>query len=279
MFSEVPTDLDYAMQLMSERIARGLPVRPPRRRRKRDVAGKFGNSAVSLLSPNASSLSLNVTERDEMNDDDDDERTTKEGRDWVRDAVKAVDTGKSWIGDGMKLVKDIKVMTGSKTRSFVLLKFATKGIPSGTYPSKQGLFTQPETDIDTHRKFSITRCNGSRINVILVAFLAQHTKYGPGLLTLTSAALFFAPFVSRSTPSTPQPSSSEPNNATTSAKVSFAMSAIRGVKKTGAFSVRGIAVRWADEQGQEREERFLWVRGREEAFARLVGTERRWLRV
>lgn len=54
---------------------------------------------------------------------------------------------------------------------------------------------------------------------------------------------------------------------------------MRGVKKTGAFSVRGLAIRWADERAQEREERFLWVRGREEAFARLVGAERRWLRV
>ena len=96
------------------------------------------------------------------------------------------------------------------------------------------------------------------------AFLAQHTKLGPGLLTLTSTTLFFAPFVSRATaaasPSLQASGSSPP--APAAAKLTVALSDVRGVKKTGAFSVRGLAVRWADEREQEREERFLWVRGR-----------------
>lgn len=108
-FSEVPTDPDYAIQLMSERLARGLPVRPPPRRRKRDAATKFGKSAASLLSPSSSSLSLNMSEQDRESNNDDDQASKGERRDWVRDTVAAVDTGKSWIGDGVQLVKGIKV--------------------------------------------------------------------------------------------------------------------------------------------------------------------------
>lgn len=103
----MPTDTDYAMHLMAERVACGLPVRPTPRHRKRAVVGAFGRSAVSLVSPNASTLSLGTTSENlaggSRNVDQDEVRDGS--RDWVRDAVKAVDTGKAWWGDGVKLMK------------------------------------------------------------------------------------------------------------------------------------------------------------------------------
>jgi GRAM domain-containing protein 4 len=89
--------------------------------------------------------------------------------------------------------------------------------------------------------------------------LAQHAK-GPGLITLTAGILFFTPLVH------------------SSGKLNIPLANIRGIKKTGA--VKGMSIRWIDEEQQERVERFMWVRGRDEAFARLIGAGTRgWVRV
>jgi len=66
------------------------------------------------------------------------------------------------------------------------------------------------------------------------------------------------------------------------AKVIIAFSDLRGVKKTGLL--QGLSLRWAestqDDNGTEKEERFIWVGNRDELFARLIGPNgRRWLKV
>jgi hypothetical protein len=65
------------------------------------------------------------------------------------------------------------------------------------------------------------------------------------------------------------------------AKVTIAFSDLRGVKKTGLL--QGLSLRWAetqDDNGTEKEERFIWVGDRDELFARLIGPNgQRWLKV
>lgn len=92
-----------------------------------------------------------------------------------------------------------------------------------------------------------------------IAFPAQRNT-APGLITLTPATFVFTPLLS------------------TTAKVTIPLTALRGVKKTGLF--KGLSMRWvADASGEEHEERFRWVGGRDELFARLIGTDgRRWLK-
>jgi hypothetical protein len=54
---------------------------------------------------------------------------------------------------------------------------------------------------------------------------------------------------------------------------------IRRVKKIGALGARGLTLEWEDDSGAIKKERFWWVHGRDEAFARLVGGQKRWVRV
>lgn len=59
-------------------------------------------------------------------------------------------------------------------------------------------------------------------------------------------------------------------------KLAIALDDIRGVKKTGAM--KGLHVRWVH-AGGEKVEKFFLVRGRDEAFARLVAVQKRWHRI
>ncbi|KAJ3857779.1 hypothetical protein EV368DRAFT_29378 [Lentinula lateritia] len=92
------------------------------------------------------------------------------------------------------------------------------------------------------------------------AFPCQHTS-SPGLLTFTQDMLFFNPI------------------ASTRTKVAIPLADIRAVKKTGLL--KGLTVKWIDATNDEhREEVFPWVGGRDEIFARLIGTDaKRWMKV
>ena len=92
---------------------------------------------------------------------------------------------------------------------------------------------------------------------IPIAFPAQ--RKGPGLITLTDAALYYTSLAS-----------SKP-------ELSINLKDVLAVKKSGV--TRGLKIRWVEtESGEEREERFLWVGDRDNLFARLVGWNgRRWL--
>jgi len=79
---------------------------------------------------------------------------------------------------------------------------------------------------------------------------------------MTYRAFFFTPLISQN------------------AKLIIPLSAVKGVKKTGLL--KGLYIRWSDptDDSEQREEKFVWIRGRDELFARLVGTEgRKWIKV
>jgi len=64
-------------------------------------------------------------------------------------------------------------------------------------------------------------------------------------------------------------------------KISLSLAAVKGVKKTGFL--KGLSLRWSEtlnETQELKEEKFMWIGGRDELFARLVGTDgRRWIKV
>jgi hypothetical protein len=110
----VPTDTDYAMELMAERVAKGLDVRPSSKvRRKRRIAK--GHKAGS---PSASSLSLatpgnrSQVRLGEDNDSDEDDQEPPQGRrrkrDWVKTAVKAAAASRAWVDEGKQLVRSFR---------------------------------------------------------------------------------------------------------------------------------------------------------------------------
>ena len=97
-----------------------------------------------------------------------------------------------------------------------------------------------------------------------IAYPAQYNA-SPGLLTITPRKLLFTPLTS------PRP------------KLQFPLDSICLLKKAGAM--KGLHIQWRDHDSGESEaeihvEKFLWVGGRDEVFARLVGWGgRRWLKV
>lgn len=66
------------------------------------------------------------------------------------------------------------------------------------------------------------------------------------------------------------------------ARIIIPLIGLRGVKKTGLL--KGVSLRYKEQSpgGEivEKEERFRWVGGRDELFARLVGVDgRQWTKV
>jgi len=95
------------------------------------------------------------------------------------------------------------------------------------------------------------------------AYPAQ-SRSTTGLLTVTSTLLYFTPALS------------------VNAAVEIPMHALRSAKKSDLLKIKGLKIRWVDaaSNNAEKEEHFIWVGGRDELFARLVGYgEGRWLKV
>ena len=98
-------------------------------------------------------------------------------------------------------------------------------------------------------------------SIVSIAYPAQYNA-SPGLLTITPRKLLFTPLAS------PRP------------KLPLGLDSICRVKKAGALN--GLHVQWRGrtDEGSEEEahvEKFLWIGGRDEVFARLVGWGgRRW---
>lgn len=93
-----------------------------------------------------------------------------------------------------------------------------------------------------------------------IAYPAQCKS--PGLITLTDDQLLFTPLHSLSP------------------TIKIDLKTLIGVKRSGI--AKGLKLGWTEVQEDgtttEREERFLWVAGRDELFARLVGSQSgRWL--
>lgn len=192
-FADVPTDAEYAMELISQRVAAGLDVRPSRlpRAKQRDQKGQDDGEPEP-----------DTVERQAAQKQDKDVNWKKWGE---RAAV-----GMTWAEDGKRL-------------------FTAGQWPNG---ADRTASTAPYSSSQTH------------------TFPAQHTS-APGLITLTAQTMFFTPLMA------------------STAKVEIPLSNLRGVKKkSGIFTA--LTVSWVDEQGNGREEKFRWVGGRDELFARLV---------
>ncbi|KAF8213060.1 hypothetical protein K438DRAFT_1803338 [Mycena galopus ATCC 62051] len=194
-FADVPTDAEYAMELISQRVAAGLPIRPvrpprtkARDKKKRDGDGEGKNAAAQL----------NVEEKDKEVD-------------WKRWGERAA-VGMSWVEDGKR------IFTGRPRPERTNTAASLKTVETHTFP-------------------------------------AQHTS-APGLITLTEETLYFTPLMA------------------STAKLEIPLTSLRGVKKkSGLFTA--LTISWVDDQANGREEKFRWVGGLDELFARLVATRKR----
>ncbi|TFK57092.1 hypothetical protein OE88DRAFT_1650667 [Heliocybe sulcata] len=202
----LPTDADYAMDLISQRVARGLDVRPSNKR--------HGSSNPAVSTPSLA---------EQPGDVDNNAKWKKWG--------ERVAHGKAWIEGGRQLLKG---QEWSRTGSWPP--------PGPLIPNLAFAHSAPDLHVETH------------------TFPAQHAK-APGLITLTTASFFFTSLLS------------------STAKVTIPLSSIRAVKKAGP--TKGLHIRWYDEHTEaEQEDKFAWVGGRDELFARLVGWQgRRWIRI
>ncbi|KAI0052885.1 hypothetical protein FA95DRAFT_1586455 [Auriscalpium vulgare] len=92
-------------------------------------------------------------------------------------------------------------------------------------------------------------------------FPSNHTS-GPGLITLTTKALYFTAL------------------ASTSPKITIPVESVTGIKKSGLL--KGLTISWcakSDEGNEDRTEVFRWIGGRDEVFARLLGSNgRKWVK-
>ncbi|KAH8120143.1 hypothetical protein DFH11DRAFT_1558537 [Phellopilus nigrolimitatus] len=231
LFENVPTDAEYAMELISQRISRGEDIRPPSskppkaRKSKKPTKDRKSKSTTDLTEDEmiaeadvASSGESTAT----VESDKGKSPTSRPGEvDWRKWGERAAHM-KSWAAQGTRLVPDSEV--------------------------------RPSDPMEK-------------------TFLAHH-KGSPGTLTLTRTRLFFTSITS------------------TRSNTSILLDDVRGVKKFGISAVPGLSIKWhrspdsgsyseGSAEGSELvEEKFRWVGGRDEVFARLVGWGgRRWLKV
>ncbi|KAJ3863072.1 hypothetical protein EV359DRAFT_43878 [Lentinula novae-zelandiae] len=222
-FQDVPTDAEFAMEVISRRIAAGLDVNPSKRSSQQSRPSPVALGEIKT--DDATSSSAPTTPGGNK---------PEKGKDvdWKKWGERAA-IGKAWIAD-KKLVKKPDV-----------------SVSHGIFP----LSLTPEHTVS----FRVISSQPS-VAHLLSAFPCQHTS-SPGLLTFTQDMLFFNPI------------------ASTRTKVAIPLADIRAVKKTGLL--KGLTVKWIDATNDEhKEEVFPWVGGRDEIFARLIGTDvKRWMKV
>ncbi|KAJ7293566.1 hypothetical protein C8J57DRAFT_1269369 [Mycena rebaudengoi] len=202
-FGDVPTDTEYAMELISQRVAAGLDVRP------------VGSTRVKNRGQQGASAESSDIKRQERQKQDKDV-------DWKKWGERAA-LGMSWAEDGKRI------------------------FTAGQWPKH-----------DPNRATGASAAGSSSIQTH--TFPAQHTS-APGLITLTPDRFFFTPLMS------------------SHAKIEIPLPSLRGVKrKSNIFTA--LSIRWVDVEGDVKEEKFRWVGGRDELFARLVGTAdgKRWIK-
>ncbi|CAA7265811.1 unnamed protein product [Cyclocybe aegerita] len=216
---DVPTDAEYAMELISQRITAGLPVEAA----KPSKHSKKNQSTESLSNPPLSAkLQAHKTSRSEG---------WQPSVDWKKFGDR--------VASGKSAIQDLKRLKPGKS-------WLTQDAWSPRHPIIPDAIgiTQPQTSLEAH------------------TYPCQHST-APGLITLVHRTLYFTPLMSQN------------------AKMIIHLSAVKGVKKVGLL--KGFNVRWTDSSDgkqEEKEEKFLWVGGRDDLFARLVGTEgRRWVQV
>ncbi|KAJ7634293.1 hypothetical protein DFH06DRAFT_1437038 [Mycena polygramma] len=205
-FSDVPTDAEFAMELISQRVAAGLDIRPIRSSsaKGRDKKEQDGDMAENGAAPRQS-----PSKDKDVN--------------WQKWGQRAA-VGMTWAEDGKRIFTAGEVCTRWPQN--------TNRVPP-----------------------SLPTCL-----ICCTAFPAQHSS-APGLITLTTETLFFTPLMS------------------SIVKLEIPLRDLQGVKKkSGLFTALTIA--WVDSEGSRKDEIFRWVGGRDELFARLVGTGdgKRWMK-
>jgi hypothetical protein len=141
----VPTDTDYAMDLIARRVAAGLDVKPSVKssRLRRRLLGKRRKSTLG-------------SDADTVTTVDDDSTVAgdepKSG-DWVRGAVKAANVSKAWISDGLQYAKNIKVWCSFPTKTAFSRYLQENGLnsPTLTSPSSTSVSVANAVE-DEHRQ-------------------------------------------------------------------------------------------------------------------------------
>ncbi|KAF9076276.1 hypothetical protein BDP27DRAFT_1285189 [Rhodocollybia butyracea] len=232
-FQDVPTDSEFAMEVISQRITAGLDVNPSKVQTK--PKGK-SNAAGELSEALASAPTTPSESKGEKTKD----------INWKKWGERAA-IGKAWVGN-LKEASIPSIVASNAAISQSSLTSETPLPPDDTHSELQWLtFSESNFLLNLHP-----------------AFPCQHTS-SPGLLTLSRSMLFFTPI------------------AASRPKLSIPFTDLRGVKKTGLL--KGLTVKWVDSSsssesgGSARQEVFPWVGGRDEMFARLIGTDvKRWMK-
>ncbi|KAH7930950.1 hypothetical protein BV22DRAFT_999354 [Leucogyrophana mollusca] len=155
-FADAPTDADYAMELISQRVANGLDVLPSAAQHSRDRSQSNPQSVANL-----STTSFSVTQEDPPSST----AGGSSGVDWKKWGGR-VALGKSWIEDGKRVL-------------------TTGQLPDPRMRSSRGPYLSPSSSgsslplesVETH------------------TFPAHHAT-APGLITLTPTTFYFTSLVS-----------------------------------------------------------------------------------
>lgn len=215
-FGSVPTDIDYAIQLMADRVALGQEIQL--------TSSEHGAGATQKIDQ---SLSAPFTPK----------------------------RRRIWRGNLFAHISN----------------YQKKDVPGGRHVHD-----------DSHENKS---------SQSLFTYVAQHRR-GAGRLELNDHAISFTPIIPLKLSTDVTNAASAPHeqgsdgfnvevkgNRVPHGMLSILLSSVRSVKKTSILGAQGLVITWEDDGHFIQKERFWWVQHRDEAFTRIVGGQRRWVRV
>jgi hypothetical protein len=99
-FAEFPTDADYAIEIIGQRMARGESVVPLKKKKEKKISSASpGASTIPLLDEG----SRTVTSSSFSSASDSGEKSSKKGFSWTKLTTNAMQAA-SWVDQGIKLV-------------------------------------------------------------------------------------------------------------------------------------------------------------------------------
>ncbi|KAF8684494.1 hypothetical protein RHS04_01292 [Rhizoctonia solani] len=239
---DVPTDAEYAMSLMSIRVAKGESIVPAslsggreHGRARRFIANM--NASSSATKNPARGVEWNVSNPDQ---DVGSIRREAEEKESVVNSERAA------------TARDIKT-TGNEAVSL------DTGSPAevGTLARLKSSIEASTTDLLGNNKDDSTE---SLQGIGAPQTVPANHKATPGMLNLDSEGIKFTPLL------------------TSKPRVQVSLERVQGVKKTG--HTNGLRVRYLTEEGLEHEDVFRFVPNRDEIFGKLVGWGgKRWKKV
>ncbi|TFK41171.1 hypothetical protein BDQ12DRAFT_679017 [Crucibulum laeve] len=163
-FSDVPTDADYAMELISQRVAAGLDITPLKSNKNKNKSSKQQHSRSRTLDLDSDVDSIRSIRTNHKQSKSEDGKA-KAPIDWKKWGDRLA-VGKA-LADGGK-----RLMIGKHNSES---DFSTDSLASRAHIFSPGQF---ETITETH------------------TYPAQHSS-APGLITVTNTTLFFTPIISQ----------------------------------------------------------------------------------